>query len=85
LELNRLGYDFMNQPSDKFLPLSLEVFKMNTVLYPRSGNTYDSYANALEKAGKKEEAILMYKKSITLSPGNEDGKKALSKLLEQKE
>lgn len=84
-ELNRLGYDFMNQPSDKFLPLSLEVFKLNTVIYPRSGNTYDSYANALEKAGKKEEAILMYKKSITLSPGNEDGKKALMKLLEQKE
>jgi CubicO group peptidase (beta-lactamase class C family) len=84
-ELNRLGYDFMNQPSDKFLPLSLEVFKLNTVLYLRSGNTYDSYANALEKAGKKEEAILMYKKSITLSPGNEDGKKALMKLLEQKE
>lgn len=84
-ELNRLGYDFMHQPSDKFLPLSLEVFKLNTLLYPQSGNTYDSYANALEKAGKKEEAIFMYKKSITLSPGNEDGKKALMKLLEQKE
>ncbi|MCF0074971.1 beta-lactamase family protein [Dyadobacter sp. CY261] len=84
-ELNRLGYDFMNQPSDKFLPLSLEVFKLNTILYPKSGNTYDSYANAFEKAGKKEEAILMYRKSIALSPRNEDGKKALMKLLEQKE
>jgi hypothetical protein len=27
----------------------------------------------------------MYKKSITLSPGNEDGKKALIKLREQKD
>ena len=85
LELNRLGYDFMSESSNKYLPLSLEVFKLNTLLYPRSGNTYDSYANALEKAGKKEEAILMYQKSIILSPRNEDGKKALRKLLEQKE
>jgi len=61
----------------------LEVFKLNTLLYPASFNTYDSYAEALAGAGKKEDAIKMYQKSITLNPQNEGGKKALEKLKEK--
>ncbi|GAB3949082.1 hypothetical protein GCM10028805_24860 [Spirosoma harenae] len=85
LEMNRLGFDLLSGPMPNHIDLSLEAFKLNTLLYPKSGNTYDSYAIALEKTGKKEEAIAMYRKSIVLSPTNEDGKRALQKLLEQKE
>lgn len=85
LEMNRLGYDLLKAPFPNHHELSLEVFKINTLLYPKSGNTYDSYAQALAQSGKKEAAIAMYQKSIVLSPKNEDGKRALKRLLEQKE
>ena len=77
MELNKLGYNLMN---DGFLKEALEAFKFNTLLYPASFNTYDSYAEALAGAGRKEEAIKMYEKSIVLNPQNEGGKKALNQL-----
>jgi tetratricopeptide (TPR) repeat protein len=40
----------------------------------------DSYAEALLKAGKKEEAIAMYEQSIRMNPRNEPGKKALARI-----
>lgn len=85
LEMNRLGFDLLKAPLPNHHELSLEVFKINTLLYPKSGNTYDSYAHALAKSGKKEAAIAMYRKSILLSPTNEEGKRALKELLEQRE
>ncbi|WP_338870137.1 serine hydrolase domain-containing protein [Spirosoma sp. SC4-14] len=85
LEMNRLGFDLMKSSLPGHEELTLEVFKLNTLLYPKSGNTYDSYAIALEGAGRKEEAIAMYRKSVVLWPGNDDGKKALKRLMEQKE
>lgn len=33
------------------------------------------------KHGKKQDAIKMYQKSMTLNPGNENGKKVLEQLL----
>lgn len=83
LEMNRLGFDLMRAPFANHNELSLEVFKLNTLLYPKSGNTYDSYAMALAHTNRKEEAIAMYRKSIALWPANEDGKKALQKLVEE--
>lgn len=81
LEINRLGFDLLRAESPVLQACALEVFKINTLLFPKSGNAYDSYAHALAKLGKKEPAIAMYRKSIALSPGNEDGKKALEKLI----
>lgn len=85
LEMNRLGFDLMKATVPNRQALTLEVFKLNTLLYPKSGNTYDSYAIALEQAGRKEEAVAMYQKSIGLWPDNEDGKKALKRLQDNKE
>ncbi|MFN8346372.1 MAG: serine hydrolase domain-containing protein [Spirosomataceae bacterium] len=85
LEMNRLGFDLLKAPFSNHNELSLEVFKINTLLYPKSGNTYDSYAHALAKSGKKEAAITMYQKSIVLWPGNEEGKRALKELLKQED
>lgn len=77
-ELNFLGIELMGNGK---LPLALEVFKSNTLIFPNSFNVFDSYGEALMKAGKKEEAILMYKHSLALNPKNEGGKKMLEQLL----
>lgn len=81
LEMNRLGLELLQAASTTQQVLALEVLKLNT--FPKSGNTYDSYAIALTQHNRKEEAIAMYRKSIAIWPTNEDGKKALQKLLEK--
>jgi CubicO group peptidase (beta-lactamase class C family) len=82
-ELNWLGYDFLRADFDDHLLLALEVFKVNTLLFPKSFNVFDSYAEALLKAGKKNLAIAMYQKSVALNPQNKGGKAALEKLLHE--
>lgn len=80
-EMNDLGLQLLYEPSFKgHDELSLEVLKLNTLLFPNSFNTYDSYGEALAKTGKKDEAIFMYKKSVELNPQNDGGKEALEEL-----
>ncbi|MFA6249613.1 MAG: serine hydrolase [Mucilaginibacter sp.] len=81
-EMNDLGYNLFYMSSfPGHREMALEVFKLATFIFPDSFNTYDSYGQLLKDSGKKEDAILMYKKSIALNPGNEDGKRILSELL----
>lgn len=77
-EINEWGYRIM---ANGILKDAVEIFKLNTHLFPQSGNAFDSYGEALLKDGKKEEAIKAYQKSIALSPDNEHGKKVLETLL----
>jgi len=79
-DMNNLGYAFLN---DKLLPMALETLKVNCLLYPMSDNVYNSYGEALAKAGRKLDAISMYQKSLALNPRNEDSQKALDDLLKQ--
>jgi CubicO group peptidase (beta-lactamase class C family) len=76
-EMNRLGYSLA---ADGFLAEGLEVFKINTFLFPASFNAYDSYADLLRRSGKRQQAILMYERSLALNPKNEGGQKALAEL-----
>lgn len=78
--LNNLGYEYLNKNEDE---KALEIFKLNVLLNPTSGNAYDSYGEVLLKMNKKEEAIIMYKKSIELNPENKNGKRVLDELLKQ--
>lgn len=79
-DLNALGYSFLrNEELDK----ALEVFKLNTILFPDSFNAYDSYGEALLTANKKVEAIEMYEKSIELNPENEKGKAVLRQMKQE--
>jgi CubicO group peptidase (beta-lactamase class C family) len=83
-DMNDLGLQLLYEPTFKgHEELSLEVLKLNTVLFPKSFNTYDSYGEALAKTGKKDEAIFMYRKSVKLNPDNEGGKKMLEELLKK--
>lgn len=76
-EFNSLGYDFI--ANDK-MKEALLTFKQTISLFQTSWNAYDSYGEALLKNGYKEKAIVMYKKSVELNPGNEGGKKVLEEL-----
>ena len=51
--MNRLGFDLMKSDLPRNLKLTLEVFKLNTLLFPKSGNIYDSYALALGERWQK--------------------------------
>jgi CubicO group peptidase (beta-lactamase class C family) len=81
-EMNWLGYDFLFNAKQK--QYSLETFKINTLLFPNSFNVYDSYAEALNANGKREEAIIMYQKSIAMNPDNKGGKEMLKRILSDK-
>jgi len=76
-DLNEWGYTLMRNEE---LEKALEVFKLNIILYPESFNVYDSYGEILLKLERKDEAILMYEKSIELNPENENGKEMLQKI-----
>jgi CubicO group peptidase (beta-lactamase class C family) len=83
-EMNSLGYDLIGDSNDYRLPEgrhlaeAVEVFRINTELFPQSWNTYDSYGEALRKAGRTEEAVAMYKRSLELNAKHDGARKALS-------
>jgi pimeloyl-ACP methyl ester carboxylesterase len=56
------------------------VFRLNVDLYPRSANTYDSYAEALLKDGDKEAAKSNYRRSLEFDPGNRNAAGVLARL-----
>lgn len=64
-EINALAYQFFSQNDKRTTAETL--FKANTILYPESANTFDSYAEALLKNKKVDSAILNYEKAVFLS------------------
>jgi hypothetical protein len=75
--LNKLGYDLIGK---KDFPGAIKLFSLNVAMYPNSFNTYDSLADAYEKAGNNSEAINNYKKSLQLNGENKNAVARLSKL-----
>jgi D-alanyl-D-alanine carboxypeptidase len=53
---------------------ALRAFKLNTVLFPDSANTWDSLAEAHAAKGDKEMAKALYDKAHRLSSRSEGGK-----------
>ncbi|MHC8950449.1 tetratricopeptide repeat protein [Sphingobacterium hungaricum] len=76
-DINNFGYQLMN---NKKLEEALKIFKLNTELYPKGYNTFDSYGECLLILGKKDEAKKAYEKSLVLNPENNNAKKVLQEL-----
>lgn len=70
-EVNSWGYQLIEQNMNKE---ALQVFQLNTLLFPKSANVYDSYAETLELLGNRKEAIINYSKSLKLNPKNENAR-----------
>lgn len=75
--LNSQGYIMMGSGK---LDLAQAIFKVNMVLYPKSANVYDSYAEACMKNGDKEQAIANYKKSLAINPNNTHAKEMIAEM-----
>jgi CubicO group peptidase (beta-lactamase class C family) len=75
--LNGLGYQLLGLKNHA---AAIAVFKLNTELYPKSWNTYDSLGEAYMMNGDKELAIQNYQRSIEMNPGNKNGMEMLKKL-----
>jgi tetratricopeptide (TPR) repeat protein len=71
--LNQLGYDLL---AAKRPETAVEAFRVNTVLYPASGNTYDSLAETYMRLGHEELARQLYAKALEVQPDYPNAKAA---------
>ncbi|UIJ46264.1 serine hydrolase [Sphingomonas cannabina] len=83
-----LNEDFMNAWGYRLLRNSREraalgVFTWNAAMYSESWNTHDSLAEALAGVGDKAGAIVEYRRSLELNPGNDSARAALAELQKQ--
>ena len=67
-ELNLYGYQLMNNGK---LNEAIKIFKLNTERFPDEWNVYDSYAEALNKNGNKEDALKNYEIALSKAPENQ--------------
>lgn len=75
----------INTQGLKFLELkkfdeAIEVLTLNTKLFPKSWNTWDSLAEAYMQKGETYIATGFFKKSIELNPGNSYAKEMVEKM-----
>ena len=73
-KLNSLGYKYLQ---DGKIKNAIELFKLNTIAYPDSWNTYDSLGEAYLKNGQNDLAIENYKRSLELNPNNTNATEVL--------
>jgi tetratricopeptide (TPR) repeat protein len=77
-ELNIIGYRLLTKMHNP--KAAIEIMKLNVELYPDSGNSYDSLAEAYLENGDKELAIKYYLKSLELDSKNTNAFEMLEKL-----
>lgn len=75
-EINNVGYALIESKIND----AIEIFKWNTVLFPKSANAYDSLGEAYFKNGNKELAIKNYEISIRLNPENINAKNIIKQI-----
>lgn len=69
--VNLLGYQFLAPgPNEQ----AVAAFRYNVELYPDSPNVYDSLGEALERAGRMEEALSNYDKAVEKAQKNKDNR-----------
>jgi tetratricopeptide (TPR) repeat protein len=78
-EINQSGYDLL---SSSQVDAAIYVFQLNTQLYPKSANAWDSLGEAHWRAGLKDKAVEYYNKAIALDPKGSVGDNA-RKMLKQ--
>jgi CubicO group peptidase (beta-lactamase class C family) len=76
-QINSIGYGVLRR---KQFAEAIAIFQLNVRDYPNSANTYDSLAEAYMEAGRKEEAIRNYQRSLELDPNNPNAVAMLKRL-----
>jgi CubicO group peptidase (beta-lactamase class C family) len=81
-ELNRLGYGLLQANRIKD---AIAIFGLNVETHPKSGNVYDSLAEAYMKDGQRKPAMENYRKSLELTPENKNAQDMLKRLAAEPE
>jgi tetratricopeptide (TPR) repeat protein len=76
-EVNGLGYRLLGSGETA---KAVQVFQLNTRVYPRSANTFDSLGEALLAAGRRDDAIAAYRHAVEVEPGFPPSVQALQRL-----
>lgn len=79
-KMNSIGYGLARFGRNKD---AIEVFKINAIEYPKSGNVWDSLGEGYEMSGDFKNAIINYKKSLEIDKTNQHAKDKI-KLLSEK-
>lgn len=73
MTINQFAYQLL---AEKKSDAAIEAFKLNTELYPHSGNSWDSLAETCLGAGNKELARQYYQKALEVQPDYANAKAA---------
>ena len=76
-ELNTLGYQLIRE---KNYSAAIRILSLNTEVYPKSGNTWDSLGEAYMDDGDIADAVANYHKSLSINPGNQNAREMLAKM-----
>ena len=76
-EMNGLGYRLLGNGQTA---RAVQVFQINTVVYSTSANTFDSLAEALLAANRRDDAIAAYRHALQVEPGFPPSVQALERL-----
>lgn len=76
--LNDAGYELLGNDDHQ---KAVEVFAVNTKLFPASANAFDSLGEACWHAGRTKEALAHYRRSLELDPQNGNAEEAIAALL----
>jgi imidazolonepropionase-like amidohydrolase len=75
--INSYGYRLLGQQRTQE---AIDVFKLNTEMFPSEYNTWDSLAEGYMTAGEKELAIRYYRKVLDMHPGDGNATEMLRRL-----
>ncbi|MBN1939006.1 MAG: serine hydrolase [Candidatus Aminicenantes bacterium] len=76
-DLNGLGYELLEAGT---ADMAVQIFLMNTRLFPKEANSYDSLAEAYEAKGDTTSAVRCYRKALEIDPNLKSSKAALERL-----
>lgn len=63
--MNSLGYSLLGEGR---LDHALTAFELNTLQYPESWNTWDSFGDGLAEAGRQDAARAAYRRALEQNP-----------------
>uniref|UniRef100_UPI00404773AE tetratricopeptide repeat protein n=1 Tax=Polaribacter sp. TaxID=1920175 RepID=UPI00404773AE len=75
--VNKLGYKILREHND--IDLAIQILTINTALYPKSSNTYDSLAEAYWKKKDTANAIINYRKVLSINSENKEASNFIKK------
>ena len=78
-EVNAVGYQLLQAGS---AAQAVEVFAVNTRVFPEAFNTWDSLGEGHMALGNDDKAIAAYERSLELNPGNANAEDMIARIRE---